>query len=109
MSPLIEHNSCIFDEKQLALSHGYEALDSVGQEAFVNHIHFEDSERVQVDRLVDHWKREMRSKWPDRAFRIYVHEAEREIIVRFHQIRDGMPHWSEASEELQVLCINATR
>ena len=110
MSRLIEHNSCIFDREQHALSGGYETRDFVEQEAFVNHIHFDDSDReVKARNLVDIWEREMRSRWPSHAFRIYVHGAEDEITVRFHQVRSGIPNWCELeSDELKIRSVNAT-
>jgi hypothetical protein len=111
MSRLIEHNGCIFDKAQLAVSGGYQAFDFVEQEAFVNHIHFDELDReVNARQLVELWEHEVKSKWPSRAFRIYVHEAEEEITVRFHQVRSGLPNWCEReSEELKIRTINATR
>ena len=36
---LIKIGECVFDQRQYDSSHGFESLDPIGQEAFVNHIH----------------------------------------------------------------------
>jgi hypothetical protein len=54
----------VFDREQLSHSFGYQELDAVGQEAFVNHIHFEGENREhQAKELVQDWIEELREKW----------------------------------------------
>ena len=108
MAHLIEQDGCIFDSEQLPLSHGYESLDPVAQEAFVNHIHFDETDReLLAQELADQWERDMRAYWPAAEFRIYIHRTEDEIIVRCHRVRPGVPDWaSPGVPDLRVKCIN---
>jgi hypothetical protein len=93
---LVEVGECIFDAEQLRLSHGYEGLDPVGQEAFVNHIHFSGADREAVAaRVIESWIAEMRARWPGRTFRVYRHLGANEVIIRFHVVRAGVPNWCE--------------
>jgi hypothetical protein len=94
---LIEVRGCIFDEEQLASLHGFESLDLIGQEAFVNHIHLSGPDKeVVADRIIEAWTLAMRTGWPDRAFRIYRHVEPDEIIIRFHVVRPSLPNWCES-------------
>ena len=36
---LIEIGECVFDQRQYDSSHGFESLNPIAQEAFVNHLH----------------------------------------------------------------------
>ena len=98
---LVEVEGCIFDEQQLGLSHGFEALDPVAREAFVNHIHIGGEDREAVaDLIIQSWAADMRSRWPDRAFRIYRHSESSEVVIRFHVVRSGLLNWSEGIEDV---------
>jgi hypothetical protein len=98
---LIEIDGCIFDEGQWRHAHGYETLDPVGREAFVNHIHLDGKARfVEAERIVQSWAEELRARWPARTFRIYRQIDGREVTVRFHEVRPGLPNWSEQGGEI---------
>ncbi len=57
---LVEVDGCIYDEQQLESSHGFESLDPVGREAFVNHIHVNGDDRHNIAcRIVEMWAEEM--------------------------------------------------
>jgi hypothetical protein len=102
---LVEVDGCIYDEQELRSSHGFEALDPVGREAFVNHRHVSGDDRhVIAGRIVEAWAEEMRRRWPDREFRIYRDRQPNEVLVRFHLIRPGIPNWCE--EGLEIITIN---
>ena len=97
---LIEIDGCVFDRKCLSGSFGFKSLDPVGQEAFVNHVHFDTPDRKQqAESRLLFWESEMKSQWPDREFRVYVQEEPDEITIRFHQVRFGISNWCEASEQ----------
>jgi hypothetical protein len=102
---LVEVDGCIYDDASLKRSHGYESMDSVGREAFVNHIHLQTDDRVkEAERIIATWIKELRTRWPLRAFRIYRHTAATEIIIRFHMIRPDAPNWYEAGcNEVEVM------
>jgi hypothetical protein len=100
---LVEVGDCIFDAKQLALSHGYEGLDPVAREAFVNHRHFGIAEIQAVDDIVTSWVAEMRGRWPGRKFRIYRQAETDEITLRYHMVRAGSPNWCEEGIEVMVI------
>lgn len=96
---LVEKEGCIFDEKRLKLSHGYDQLDKIGKEAFVNHIHLDEELRESIAKeIIDGWSSEMKIKWPGKVFRIYKHvdEDEDEVIIRFHLVREGEPNWCDS-------------
>jgi hypothetical protein len=98
---LVEVDGCIFDADQLERSRGFESLDPVSSKAFVNHIHIAGNDRnVVADRIIASWVAEMRSRWPDRAFRIYRHSEPTEVIIRFHQVRPGVLNWCEDGIEI---------
>jgi hypothetical protein len=98
---LVEADGCIFDEQQLVLSRGFESLDPIAREAFVNHVHIGGKDREAVaDLVVRSWVAEMRSRWPDRAFRIYRHSDSSEVVVRFHMVRCDLLNWSEDVEDV---------
>jgi hypothetical protein len=98
---LIEVNGCVFDGVQFVRSHGFDSLDPVGREAFVNHVHLADSDRREVAaRIVESWAAEMRVRWPDKTFRIYRQVEADEVIVRFHLVRPDLPNWSEQGTEV---------
>ena len=97
---LTEMDGAVFDRAQLALSHGYEALDAVGQEAFVNHVHFGGPGRTaRANSLVSTWRECMQACGRGRTFRVYTHRKRGEIIVRFHVVRAGVPNWCEPGDE----------
>jgi hypothetical protein len=98
---LVEVEGCVYDERQFALSHGYEALDPVAREAFVNHVHLASADRAAMaERLIGSWAAEMRDRWPGRVFRIYRQVEADEVIVRFHVVRPGVPDWCESGIEI---------
>jgi hypothetical protein len=98
---LIEVEGCIFDERRLGLSHGFESLDPVGREAFVNHLHLAGGERArEAQGIIDSWATEMRSRWPGRAFRIYRQVEADEVTIRFHLVRPGLPDWCDQGIEI---------
>jgi hypothetical protein len=94
MGTLIELNDCIFDQDQLSHSFGYENLDPVGQEAFVNHVHFSGINFQEHSRmLMAAWENEMETKWSNFVFRIYLQQGANENTLRFHRVRQGIPNW----------------
>lgn len=98
---LIQIGECIFDEEQYELSHGFDKLDSVGKEAFVNHIHFDELDRIElVDAKIAAWVRETKSKWPQQRFRIYRHVESDEVTIRFHLVRKQVPNWCDSGLEI---------
>jgi len=98
---LIEIGDCVLDQKQFDLSHGFESLDSVEQEAFVNHLHLEgEGAAIEADRIIESWIKEMRLRWPSRTFRIYRQIEHSEITIRFHMVRPGMTNWCEQGVEI---------
>ena len=101
---LVEVEECIFDAGQLRLSHGYEGLDTVGREAFVNHLHLTADDRVSAAAgIIGSWAADMRARWPDRAFRIYRQVEPGEVTIRFHRVRLGVPNWCEDGIEVIVV------
>jgi len=98
---LVEVGACIFDAGQLGRSHGYEGLDPVGREAFVNHLHLIADNRVSAaERVIESWAAEMRSRWPGREFRIYRVAEDDEVTIRFHMVHPGQPNWCEDGIEI---------
>lgn len=98
---LVQIGECVFDERQHGLSRGFESLDSVGQEAFVNHMHLSgDNAAVEADRIIASWTAEMRARWPGRVFRIYRQVEPVKVTIRFHQVRHGIPNWCEQGVEI---------
>ncbi|MCE1244779.1 hypothetical protein [Oryzomicrobium sp.] len=108
MPPLIERDGCIFDKNKLTRSHGHHNLDAAGQEAIINHIHFDESDRkAAADVLLTSWEREMKSHWPTYVFRIYVQEDLDEITIRFHRAREGMLNWFDSElDGLETKSVN---
>jgi hypothetical protein len=103
---LVEVDGCIYDEQQLRSSHGFESLDPVAREAFVNHLHVSGDDRLAIaGRIVDEWAAEMRRRWPDREFRIYSDLRPNEVLVRFHLVRPGIPNWCDVG--LEIITVNA--
>jgi hypothetical protein len=100
---LVEVGECIYDTEQLDKSHGYEGLDPVAREAFVNHIHFGINDLYAVELIVKSWIAEMRTRWPKRVFRIYRHTDMNEVDIRFHVVRAGLPNWCEEGIEVLVI------
>ncbi len=98
---LIEIDACVFDQDELVGAHGYERLDSIGKEAFVNHIHFNGANRQKeaLDKVAS-WTREMKRKWPMKSFRIYRQVDADEITIRFHMVRGNLPNWAESGLEI---------
>ena len=100
----MEVDGCIFDAEQLGLSHGYEMLDPVSREAFVNHMHFTaDDREAAAARVIGSWMDEMKARWPDRQFRIYRQSEVHEVTIRFHLVRPGVPNWCE--EGVKVITV----
>jgi len=103
MTALIEIDGCVFDKAQLRVTHGHEKLDPIAKEAFVNHIHFSGRSRQEkAENQIQEWKREMQ-KWPDSSFRIYRQIDTKEIIIRFHLVRSGLPNWCDEFHGLEVI------
>ena len=103
---LIEIGDCVFDRKQFDLTRGCESLDPVAREAFVNHLHLAgDDAAAEANRIIESWTYEMRSRWPTRTFRIYRHVEAREITIRFHIVRAGLPNWCERG--IEVITVSA--
>lgn len=101
---LVEIDGCVFDAEQLGMSHGFESLDLVGREAFVNHRHFDSADRAAAaERLIALWTQELFAKWPSHTFRIYRKIEPDEITVRFHMVRPGVPNWCENGIEILVV------
>jgi hypothetical protein len=42
----------------------------------------------------------MRSRWPDRTFRLYRQVEAGEVTIRFHLVRPGLPNWCELGTEV---------
>jgi hypothetical protein len=105
--PLIEVEGCVFDETQFGQSHGFETLDPVGREAFVNHMHLIGPDREAIaNQIISSWKAEMKRGWPTCAFRIYRHVEPDEITIRFHLVRQDLPNWCE--EDVEILTTRGT-
>src|SRR5262245_32027231 len=101
---LIEVRGCVFDERLFGLSHGFDSLDPVGREAFVNHVHLDGNDRDEIaSRIVAEWAAEMRSRWPEKTFRIYRHVEPGEVTVRFHLARPDVPNWCEQGVEIMTV------
>lgn len=100
MRRLVEIDGCIFDAAELRTSHGYESLDPVGREAFVNHLHLTGSGRADAAaEVIAGWTGEMRSHWPDHRFRIYRVVEPDEVSVRFHTVRSDLADWCAGGQE----------
>lgn len=101
---LIQIEECIFDQSELQGAHGFEELDPVGKEAFVNHIHFEGKNRRQESEgIIQGWIKEMKAKFPRKTFRIYKNVGRREITIRFHVVREGVPNWADSCDGIQEI------
>ena len=101
---LAEVGGCIYDTDQLRLSHGFEGLDPVGREAFVNHWHLTATDRVAAaEQIIQSWVAEMRARWPGHAFRIYRQVDDGEVMIRFHEVRTDVPNWCEDNIEVVVI------
>jgi hypothetical protein len=99
--PLVEVDGCVYDAEQLGLSHGYESLDPIGREAFVNHRHLSGEGReAAAEQVIRSWVAELRVRWPSREFRIYRQFEACEVTVRFHMPRPGVPNWCECGIEV---------
>ncbi|MBX7106071.1 MAG: hypothetical protein K1X57_18465 [Gemmataceae bacterium] len=100
----MEVDGCVFDAEQLGVSNGYESLDPVGREAFVNHRHFDSAYREAVaERLIASWAGKLLARWPRRVFRIYRQIEPDEVTVRFHMVRPGVPNWCEDGIEILMV------
>jgi hypothetical protein len=103
---LVEVDGCVFDEEQLSLSRGFESLDPVGREAFVNHMHLAGADRVAAaGRVISSWVAEMRARWPEQEFRIYRNVVPDEVTIRFHRVRPGLPNWCEDEGLVEVIVV----
>jgi hypothetical protein len=47
----------------------------------------------------------MRSRWPDRTFRIYRQVEADEVTFRFHLVRPSLPNWCE--KEIEIITVAA--
>jgi hypothetical protein len=100
-SVIIVRDECIFDKEQLDKSHGYEGLDPIGQESFVNYLHFEGiNSKEMSDKILKTWSCELTQKWPSDTFRIYRQTESGEITIRFHKVRPNYANWAEAGVEI---------
>ena len=98
---LIEADECIFDRDLLKSSSGFDSLDPVGKEAFVNHMHVDGENRIaESDCIIQDWISEMNAKWPGRVFRIYRDVRPEEVIIRFHLVRQRVPDWCDSDLEI---------
>ncbi len=98
---LIEIDGCVFDRDQLECSHGFEELDAVGRESFVNHIHLEGADHLTRARaIIESWAAELQRRCRNGRFRIYLQSEPDETIIRFHRVRDGVPNWAESGIEI---------
>jgi hypothetical protein len=96
---LVEVAGCVFDADQLGRSRGYEALDPVGREAFVNHLHLTSADRAAAARrVIAGWASEMRARWPGSTFRVYQVVEPDEVTVRFHLTRPGVADWCQQGD-----------
>jgi hypothetical protein len=58
--PLVEADECLCDAEQLGLSLGYESLDPIGREAFVNHHYLSGEGReAAAGRVIRAWAAEI--------------------------------------------------
>jgi len=98
---LVEIDGCIFDKRQFKKSHGFEQMDSVGKEAFVNHVHLNGHNKERdAQALINSWTEEMKSKWLGKKFKIYKQIEPHEIILRFHIVREDEPDWCDSGLEI---------
>ena len=98
---LAEVDGCIYDVDQFRLSRGFEGLDPIGREAFVNHLHLNGADRAAAaEQNIKSWVAEMRARWPESAFRIYRQVEDDEVTIRFHMVRLGLPNWCEGGIEI---------
>jgi len=98
---LIQVDGCVFDEKQFKFSYGFDSLDPVGKEAFVNHVHLDgENRRNESDRIIQDWMSEMKGKWQGRVFRIYRDVRPDEVIIRFHLVRQFVSNWADSGVEI---------
>jgi hypothetical protein len=101
---LVELGGCVFDANQLKSSHGYERLDLIGREAFVNHMHLTNCDReAEARRIIEAWATELSARWPNSTFRIYRDVEVDEVTIRFHMVRPGEPNWCEEGVEVIVV------
>ncbi len=101
---LIEIGECVFDATLFHQSHGFESLDPIAQEAFVNHLHVTGHDAaLKASRIIEAWIAEMRARWPDRIFRIYRQTEASEVTIRFHLVRAGLPNWCE--QDIEIITI----
>ncbi len=101
---LVEIGECVFDQRQYESSHGFESLDPIAQEAFVNHMHLDgETAASDTDRIVERWASEMRARWPNEIFRIYRHVESSEITIRFHKVRTGLANWCDEGVEIKTV------
>jgi hypothetical protein len=103
---LVEVGGCVFDEELLRLSRGFESLDPVGREAFVNHLHLAGADRAAAaERVISSWAAEMRARWPEQEFRIYRHVVPDDVTIRFHMVRSNLPNWCEDEGLVEVIVV----
>jgi hypothetical protein len=109
ITALIEIGECVFDQRQYDSSHGFESLDLIAQEAFVNHMHLAgETAAIEADRIIECWASEMRARWPNETFRIYRHAESSEITIRFHKVRPGLANWCDTGVDIGVEIITVS-
>ena len=93
---LTEIDGCVYIREEYERSHGFHREDSVGSESFMNHVHIDGDNHVQLaERSISALVEALRSGWPDNSFRIYHQIDQSESIVRFHMVRDAEPNFCE--------------
>jgi hypothetical protein len=98
---LVELDDGIYDVRLLGLAHGFEALDPIAREAFINHTHIDGDDRLSIaERIIESWAGEMRARWPGCGFRIYRQIGPEEVTIRFHRVRAGVANWCEEGIEV---------
>jgi len=79
----VERNECILLASELSRSHGGDAIDRVGYECFVNHVHIDNFPDAWLfaNELLDALKQVFRSKCA-----VIVSVDGKKATVRFHQV-----------------------
>lgn len=104
MNEIIKKRGRYLVATQQKISHGYENLDAVGIESFINHMHLWGKNRnKQCQEIIQDWIFQFISKWPQETFRIYRHFDKNEITIRFHAQRTTCPNWSEDTNGLIIV------
>ena len=106
---LIEIDDCVFDEELYQKAHGFDKLDSVAKEAFVNHVHSGGENRYQqAEHQIEKWQKAMLKDFSKHQFRIYIHDdkSHDELTIRFHVVRHALSNWVESeSPGLRIITV----